>query len=194
MADVTETKRPHTGSSSDSPDNSKEESHTQPEKHAKIVAVDKRQRIDVSKTSSMLMKKAALGTTPSDQLEAKRSRVKMLQAEFDNLSLQLREQISRRRPHDDYPRANVSAERSSAATRVHGEILPPECDEPWEAATDQFDALSAAKRITDEHIELLKTYNDLKDTAKDLSTLIASQRNMTLVQVMEEMGVEMSDK
>ncbi|GME67142.1 unnamed protein product [[Candida] boidinii] len=196
MSDITVTKRPHSGSS-DSPDDSREEStHTQPEKHAKVV-VDRRKRVDggvASKPSGGLMKKAAAGVSMADQLEEKRGRVKTLQAEFESLSQQLRELVPRQSPHVGHPRASVSSERRSAATLTHDKSLPPECDEPWGPAEEPFDAFSAARRITDEHIKLLKTYNELKDTAKDLAGMIASQRDMTLAQVMEEMGVEMSDK
>jgi nitrate/nitrite-specific signal transduction histidine kinase len=57
-------------------------------------------------------------------------------------------------------------------------------DAVWQLSDDDADV------VVKRHIKQLKIYNELKDTALSLMTLIADQRQIRLGDVMKEIGVE----
>ena len=81
------------------------------------------------------------------------------------------------------------------ASHVANAKLPSglEMPSPWTAKQKTSQAIEGANATVKEHIELLHRYNAIKDVGLGLLGMVAEQRGMRQVVVMEEFGLSAKD-
>jgi len=96
-------------------------------------------------------------------------------------------------------KSNISTTESQLSTKLH-QITQLNCfpaPSPDEQAANQQTidkaALQHAQTIITKHISLMKRYNEIKDIAMGMLSLIAEKEGKRLAEVMEERGISEKD-
>jgi len=87
---------------------------------------------------------------------------------------------------------NTATAKSSASTAEAGSPSPDQGDTPLTEAT-RAAVLAHAEHTVKQHISRLHAYNGIRDIGQNVMGLLAEQRGVRVVQVMEECGVGEGD-